>query len=254
MAALGDFEPLDVAIHADLGWERQATYEIRDWYTTWLNERGIKVEILDTGDIRQNAAKVHIHMPFWTETGGPLKRQCTRDFKIQPIKRRIRELLGYHPSKSPHPPAGACEVWIGISLDEYRRYQHSDVKFLTHRWPLLELSMTRQSCTRYLEEHQLPVPPKSACIGCPFRSATEWLELKRESPAEWEEAVAFDEANRDNPLADRGPSTADRLYIYKGPYPYKPEPLATADLEAHAALVALRRRRGKQLPIPSLLQ
>jgi len=107
--------------------------------------------------------------------------------------------------------------------------------------------MTLNDCVDYLEEHNLPVPVKSACIGCPYRSASEYLTrrpefiegLKHEAPEEWEQATAFDEANRNNPLARRGGSTADELYIYKR------GPLAEADLEADAA----RERQGKQLPL-----
>ena len=44
----------------------------------------------------------------------------------------------------------------------------------------------------------------------------------------------------DNPLAKRGDSTADKLYVYK-----YVQPLRTADLAKDAA----RERKGKQLPL-----
>ena len=105
--------------------------------------------------------------------------------------------------------------------------------------------MTRKDCVDYLRSHGLPVPPKSACICCPYRSPSEWLAMKREAPEEFAEAVEFDELNRHNPLAVRygGCSTADEIFIYRGPR--GPEPLATANLEEAAA----RERRGRQLPL-----
>jgi hypothetical protein len=154
----------------------------------------------------------------------------------------VRELAGCHATKAPHPRAGAIELWIGISLDEYRRMSPSRVRFIRHRWPLVELRMTRWDCIAFLEEQRLPVPIKSACIGCPYRQASEWLDMREQFPDEFAQAVTFDERNRCNPLAGCG-STADQLYLWKGPD--GPEPLAGADLEAAAA----RERRWRQLPL-----
>jgi len=240
MSALGEADLLDVVITADTGWERHATYAARDFYSAWLRERGMRVEVVTAGDIKQDGAVEHIHMPFFTSNGGPLQRQCTKQFKIIPIKRRLRELAGWHATKQPHPPAGAIELWLGISWDEYQRMKHSRVKFIVHRWPLIERRMTRNDCIDYLESHGLPVPVKSACIGCPYRRASEWLDMRDNAPDEWREVVAFDEANRHNPLAERGGSLADELYVYK-----KAVPLIEANLEADAK----RERIGKQVPL-----
>jgi hypothetical protein len=240
MSTLGDLEPLDVVITADTGWERRVTYEARDFYAAWLQERGIRVEIVSGGNVRKLGAEEHIHIPFFTSDGGPLQRQCTSEFKIKPVKRRLRELAGYHATKKPDPAPGEIELWLGISWDEFERMKGSRVKFIEHRWPLIEHKMTRQDCVDYLISHDLPVPPKSACVGCPYRLASEWIEMRDSDPDEWREVVEFDEANRHNPLAVRGRSTADELYVYK-----RAEPLATADLEADAE----KERRGKQAPL-----
>lgn len=230
MSALGELDRLDAIITADTGWERQATYDIRDWYRTWLQERGIPVHIVSAGDIRKLGAKEHIHIPFWTSDGGPLRRQCTVKFKIIPVKRRVRELLGFHATKPPHPPAAAAQQWFGISLDEWTRAKKSRIKFITHRWPLLERRMTRQDCLAWLQDHRLPIPPRSACVCCPYRRASEWIVIRDESPNEFQASIDFDELNRHNPLAARGNSTADELFIYKSA-----QPLAEVDLEQDAA-------------------
>jgi hypothetical protein len=239
MSALGDADPLDAVVHCDLGWERRATREIRDFYAEWLRGHGVRVDILDVGDIREEGANNHIHMPFWTETGGPLQRQCSRHFKVIPAKRHVRELLGYDATKPPHPPEGAVEMWIGFSLEEFGRIKGSRVKFIRERYPLVEMRMTRPACEEYLRTHDLPVPVKSGCVGCPYTSASEWLAIRDEEPETWAEAVAFDRRNRHNPLAERTGSTADRLYVWRGV-----EPLEEADLESAAA-----RERAVQLPM-----
>ena len=240
MSALGDLEPLEAVVTADTGWERKATYEAREFYTAWLQERGMRVEVVSAGNIRQGGMQEHYHMPFFTGTTAPLQRQCTGHFKIYPIKRRLRELSGYHATKPPHPPADAIELWLGISWDEWTRMKKGRVKFIAHRWPLIEGKITRNACVDYLEAHGLPVPVKSACVGCPWRRASEWLEIRNDAPGDWADVIEFDQAVRHSSLTDHSKLTSEALYVYK-----KAVPLATADLEADAK----RERKGKQLAL-----
>lgn len=243
MSALGDMPSLDAVVFSDTGWERQGTYEVKEYYSRWLEGRGVNVSVVSGGNVREDGATGHVHIPFWTETGGPLRRQCTKYFKIVPIKHEVRRMLGYHISRPPHPPPGSVEQWQGISLDEYTRMKPSRVAYMVHRFPLVEQRLTRTDCKDYLASRGLPVPGKSACVGCPYRSASEWLEMKSSSPDEWLDAVAFDEENRQNPLAARDSgSTADRLYIYKVG---RSVSLDSADL----ARDVKRERQSKQLPL-----
>ena len=66
--------------------------------------------------------------------------------------------------------------------------------------------------------------------------------MRDNAPDEWQAAVAFDEANRDNPLAECGGSQSDELYLWR-----EAEPLVSADLERAAAKE--RRVYATQLPI-----
>lgn len=240
MSALGDLDPLDIVISADTQDERRKTYEVAAYYREWLEARGVRVEIVTVGNIADLGATEHIHIPFWTDTGAPLRRQCTSNFKIYPTRRRIRELMGYDASKAPSPPPGSVEQWIGFSWDEVGRIKDSDVQFIVNRYPLVERRMTRNDCEDYLKSLGLPVPIKSACKRCPYRAASEWIDMRDNDPDEWGEIIRFDDANRDNPLAKRGGSTADQLFIYK-----RGVPLASANLEADAK----RERKGRQLPL-----
>ena len=63
-----------------------------------------------------------------------------------------------------------------------------------NRWPLIELGMTRQDCLRWLERHDYPIPPKSACIGCPFHSNAYWRHMRDHDPEGWTDAVSVDAA------------------------------------------------------------
>ena len=149
-------------------------------------------------------------------------------------------MLGFDKSKSPHPPASSIEMWLGISLDEFTRMNQSTVKFIINRYPLIEQRITRNDCIDYLQAHGLPVPVKSACIGCPYRAASEWIEMRDQSPDEFEDALQFDESVRITTRLQRVDYKNDMTFIYK-----KAEPLETADLEHDAA----HERQGKQLPL-----
>jgi hypothetical protein len=243
LAARGEIDEIDLVLTADPGWERQATYATRDWYAERWIGMGLDVVVLPTGNIRREAAEEHIHIPFWTDGGGPLRRQCTRHFKLDPMKRFLRERLGYHPSEPPAPPAGAIEAWLGITLDEWTRAKRSRQKYIVNRWPLLERKMSRWDCVQWYIDHDMPIPPKSACVCCPYRRASDWLEMRDSAPEEWQQAVEFDRINRENPLAVRAGSTADYLYIYR----CDQIPLGEADLESDAAKE--RRVYGTQMPM-----
>lgn len=233
-------EPLDAAIVGDTQWERKYTRKTFEVYKGWAEDHDIPVEVVTAGNIRKLGAAEHIHIPFWTETGGPLKRQCTSNFKINPVKRAMRRLAGFSENKPPHPRPGQFESWLGISWDEWDRMATSKVKFVTNRYPLVERKISRWDCEDGFKRLGLPVPGKSACIGCPYRDAASWLEMKTNDPDEFEDACNFDEENRHNPLASRGNSTADRLYVWRGGIP-----LRNVDFEAEAQ----KQREGKQIPL-----
>ena len=166
MSALDYLPKLDAAIHADTGHENPLTYEHGRKWDPWLGEHGITVINVepDNNDIiRTDWGNGAIQIPAFTATRegeeqGQIKRQCTRHWKITPIRKAMRELL------SPRRTSPGCiENWQGISLDEYRRIRTSDVKYITNVYPLVEMRMTRTDCVEWLIERQLPVPIKSSC-------------------------------------------------------------------------------------------
>ena len=67
----------------------------------------------------------------------------------------------------------------------------------SNRWPLIELKMTRQDCNDVLERVGLPLPPRSACVGCPFHSDSAWRQLAAEASADFERACLVDDFIRD---------------------------------------------------------
>jgi hypothetical protein len=124
---------------------------------------------------------------YWILPGekfGQLLRSCTDKFKIAPIRRHLRSL-----------GATKAELWLGMTTDESVRVKPSPLKWITHRWPLIEKSLSRGDCEAYLSRLGLRVA-KSACVFCPYRSDASWLQVKANAH-DWEAAIAYDESIRD---------------------------------------------------------
>lgn len=199
MAKHGVFEDrLDGAIFADTQWEPPQVYKHLDWLETQLPfpvYRVTKGSLLQGIYSRKNTSGGrYASIPWYimTPSGGHGigRRQCTREYKLEPIANKIRDLLGASRHSRIHP--GTVEQWIGISLDEATRMKPARQKYLTSRWPLIERNMTRSDCLSWLREHGYPEPPKSACIGCPFHSKEMWLRMRSETPELFAHACEVD--------------------------------------------------------------
>jgi hypothetical protein len=121
---------------------------------------------------------------------GMLGRTCTSNYKIVPIQRKIREILGVRrvSKRMKH----KVTMLIGITTDEASRMKPAQVPYIENAWPLIEMGMTRQDCIDWLTINGYPIPTRSACTFCPLRSDREWIELKESSPADFAEAVEFE--------------------------------------------------------------
>ena len=83
---------------------------------------------------------------------------------------------------------------MGISTDEFTRMKPSRVQYIEHIWPLIdELNMSRNDCMNWLERKGYKVPPKSACLGCPYHNHSQWRDIKNSTPKEFEETCLIDE-------------------------------------------------------------
>ena len=99
-----------------------------------------------------------------------LRRQCTADYKIRPIQKEIRKQTGCN-YKNP------VNLHLGISMDEIHRMKPSRVKYLIHKFPLIEKRFARWHCTQYLNKHGWGETERSSCIGCPYKGNNDWRQL-----------------------------------------------------------------------------
>lgn len=223
MAAHGEVTPMpDVAIFADTGYEPKEVY---DWLEFLKTKLPFPVVTVSKGNIKKDnenglVAKKrtekggHISIPYFTidkntNKQGMLNRQCTGEYKIEPVNTYVRrELLNLKPRQRA-PKKHVVDQWYGISYDEIQRQK---VPF-TEPWrrnvyPLIERRIYRGQCLEWMEKNGYPQPPRSSCLCCPFHSNSEWLRIKNGDPDEWAELVKFDKKIRSN--GDRGD-----LYLHK---------------------------------------
>lgn len=190
---------LDAAVFADTGDEPRAVYEHLAWLQSldgpriYVTSKGRLSDDLLRGDnsTRQRIAAV----PFFTLKPdgeiGMTRRQCSSEYKIEPVERCIRrEILGLKP-RCRVPKNTAVHQYFGISLDEARRSLGIRKRCALSHFPLIAKGLTRADCVRYLAGRVPHETPRSACVYCPFHSDAEWMRV-RSIPEDWALALKVD--------------------------------------------------------------
>lgn len=209
MAAAGEITPMPAfAVFADTGDEPEAVY---DWLGKLREILPFRVKIAHPpfGSWQARSERTlsgnlvvsgHSQIPCFTRsetTGKPVigKRQCTRHWKIDPVKRKIRECLG---TTGRVMTPGSVVLWQGISWDEVSRMKPSREAWMTHHFPLIDRKLTRDDLQKWLNGRGY-FPPKSACVYCPYKDRARWRADKAAGGPEWEKIRIVDSI-----LAPRG--------------------------------------------------
>lgn len=212
MMLRGEIPHADVAIFADTQWEPAAVYANIDWLKSQGNAT-IPIVKVTAGNLRADAiefmqnrksadgkryASMPLHVLNQNGSHGIINRQCTKEYKIEVIERYIRRtVLGMAPRQRVPKDTSVVQVF-GISFDELWRMRTPNHKWVDFDYPLVDLRMRRQQVIEWGERHYPGHHfPRSACIGCPYRTNREWREMRDHRPAEWADAVQFDYTIRD---------------------------------------------------------
>jgi hypothetical protein len=221
MSSLGYLERVDHAVFADPDAELPDTYKLLEYILEWQKlNNGIPIHVVkkslyDDLLAQQNSTGERVaSIPAFTGNNtGMLRRQCTKEYKIDSVIKKIRELHGLKPRKR----MPMTQVWLGISLDEIQRCKTSMLPRVEYYYPLVEERMTRGDCMRFLEERGFNNVPKSACVFCPYHSDRNWKDLQYNHPEEFKKAVKVDEAIRDS--SARG--LDEPIYLHRSCKPLK---------------------------------
>lgn len=220
MSSMGEIERCDHAIFADTGGEKTDTLLYWDKLKEWegknngiplfnANYKDLQSDLLNKTNSTNNRLA---SIPAFTkdETGkvGMLKRQCTNEYKIMQVNKKIREIIGL-PGRSRFPK---IEIWQGITLDEAHRMRIPQDKWRINIYPFCGYKIysdgkcekfegfqkSRNDIFNWYKEMKLPIPEKSSCKFCPFQSDQNWLRLKKRQPGDFELACHVDESIRDS--------------------------------------------------------
>lgn len=233
MASTGVLPRFDYSIFCDPGAELPETYEYLEWLKDWAKKNnGIPIIHVDGMDIvkdlnngRNSTGQTFASIPAFTESSkstkyvvgqrgyGMLRRQCTNEYKIEPLKRQLRKIYGLGPRK--WFPVGTS-ILIGITLEEVGRIGQPDNNQIVHHFPFVNIltyksekncigqynqfldhMFTRSDCVNWLRTNGFPIPPKSACFFCPFMTNRQWKQVKQ-NPKIWPRAVELDRSIRDS--------------------------------------------------------
>lgn len=205
----------DVAIFSDTQDEPSWVYRQVEWLEKQVAERGGNPIVRVTaGDLMANLRRGKnndggrfVSIPAFTKLDSGevamTRRQCTREYKIEPIEHYTRyTLLGL--SKGQRIPTGTEIVQLfGFSTDEahraarMRKQQSSVWKF---EFPMLheDILMTKGHCRKYMAAWCTEFEWLwSSCRSCPYHSDIQWRELQQNSPPDFEAACVNDDALRD---------------------------------------------------------
>ena len=222
----GELSPKpDFAIFSDTGAEPKFVY---DWLEKIKSLTSIPIHVVKKGnlfeDIKSTDGRRVASIPLFVKNlsgkQGMLRRQCTQEYKITPIQKECRRLLGYLPRQR---IKEKITMIIGISTDEVTRMKPSRTHWIVNKYPLIfNKKWSRQDCIKYVESLGIGTPPKSACVFCPFHDDAQWRELKSKGGAGWQMALDADRAIR-NPIRIKGECFVHRSML----------PLDQVDLDKH---------------------
>lgn len=206
MAAMGLYPRPDFAVMGDTEGEPREVYEYLDYLTELVASlpHPFPIYRVSRGSLARMSARVrtskttgqtylkHQVPAFVLRANGKhgmWQRACSLDFKIAPIRSLL--IRAWKPPRGDRAkPIGS--VWIGISTDELERVSTSPVSWIQHRWPLIELGMSRADCLAWMRAQGFRQPPRSSCSYCPYHSDAEWHRLKTQSPQAFQEAVSYE--------------------------------------------------------------
>lgn len=200
----GDIERPDVVMFADTQSEPESVYRVVERDRQLCAEAGVMFEVVTAGNLGTSKG---IFIPAYTlnKNGhkGILMRQCTDRFKIRPMRRRLRAM-----------GVESAEMWLGISTDEASRMKPSNVRWITNRYPLIEMNVSRSECEHWLSENKI-FAAKSACVFCPYRNARSWKAIL-DNEHDLAKAVEYDDR-----LRERRKSEGTLLYVHKDRLPVR---------------------------------
>ena len=169
---LGEPLKVDGAIFADTGGEPKSVYDHLDWIESQVSypihrvmwKDGLTKALHASAKDKTTRVGEALHSFFLDENGkkGMLRRGCTEEYKIKPIIRKIRELLGLKKGQRAGKEVRVIQ-WIGISYDEIQRMRDSKFPYIQNYYPFIDSKTTREDCLEWMKNKGYP-EPSTICL------------------------------------------------------------------------------------------
>ena len=191
LALLADTDRLPTpvaAIFADTRWEPPHVYDTLEYLQDRLS---YPVEVVSAGSLPDDmihgmaTGERWVSVPFFTRPDGMMRRQCTNEYKIRPVHKKIRELEGLRPRQRYPKTRPPVTMWMGLTWDEMERMKTTqDHWWVQLGYPLIDLKLRRSDMADLWADLApgAPQPGKSACIGCPYHTKANWIALDEAYP------------------------------------------------------------------------
>lgn len=203
-----------LVIMSDTGDEHQATYQHVQYLVRFCNKHGFEFHFI--------TSKMGFHPATWPglvewmmKYNGIMSvaypKSCTVNLKIIPIYNFLEAFVAIHEFGIKGPirktrkkylklycsSKGKINVLLGLAKGEEGRVSVSEpVKWMSNCinriYPLIDIGFNRLKCQQYILSLNLPLPPPSNCLHCPYLSEIELLWLFRNHPDKYKEWVRLE--------------------------------------------------------------
>ena len=178
------WERYDHVIFADTGDEMPETYAyIEKYLKPFCKEKGLNWITAK----HKSGLNLRTYMMNKNSAPNRHKRECTKEFKIMPIRYEVRK-LGAHMYNPAY-------IAIGFAIDESLRVNTNpiyDVSYMKNEYPLIDDHITRKGCIEIIQKHGWELPIKSGCYYCPFKSKRAMRDLYAQYPDLFQKAVELE--------------------------------------------------------------
>lgn len=182
----------DVVAFADVagGTARANSRDPGEWPITYEHIRRYALPVCEAAGIpfvwigSEIPVRDALSLIAWMEARGQIPiagpaRICTVIAKVERFEKWLRSYAG-----SP------AETWIGFEAGEESRAAKDPnagkpSAFRRNRFPLIEWGWCRCRCENYIRSRGYPVPPKSACVFCPYATKGDWQRFAAQLPKQF---------------------------------------------------------------------
>ena len=159
----------DEIIFADTGSELPETYAYLDYFE---KKSGLKIT-----RVKSKHGSLYDYFFKGKSQSSKFHHWCSDKFKIQPIRKYLREKYGKKET---------FEMNIFIDYSEFHRMRESDRKYIKNKYPLVEQKLTRDELKEIIKSKGYLLPQKSGCYHCCFTTKKGWIKLRNNEPELWE--------------------------------------------------------------------